>query len=179
MQPAPINYDQDFPPLESQPNQTQNNGNEYFSQYQLWVMEKNIAATAKRKEENDKINQEFPDIELISYKDPYKSLAGKLCGVQIWKRVLREVTDVNKDFHSLRACIGIVGDTIGVLHFLLYPNDGAIADKPLCGRILIPTDYPKTTSCTYVDSNKQMQRRCLSELWPNSQSERDALQYVF
>jgi ubiquitin-protein ligase len=36
-----------------------------------------------------------------------------------------------------------VADTIGILHYLMYPADGAMADKPLCGRVLIPKEYPE------------------------------------
>lgn len=88
--------------------------------------------------------QELEDFEQVDGKKMYETLIGsnKLCGPQAWKRVLREVKDVNDDFHSLRTCIGVVQDTIGALHYLLYPTDGALADKPLCGRILIPKDYP-------------------------------------
>ena len=49
---------------------------------------------------------------------------------------------MNAYFKSLKTYIGVVADTIGALHFLLYPGDGAMADKPLCGRILIPKNYP-------------------------------------
>ena len=75
---------------------------------------------------------------------------GKLCGPTVWKRVLREMKDVNDDFHSLRTHMAPVADMIGVLHFLVYPADGAMADKPLCGRILIPKYYPKVPPVVHL-----------------------------
>lgn len=74
----------------------------------------------------------------------------RLCGPQIWKRVLREIKDVNDDFKTLRTTIGVVADMIGALHFLMYPSDGAMADKPLCGRILIPKTYPEIAPVVHL-----------------------------
>ena len=84
------------------------------------------------------------DLEQVGGKDLYKTLinSNMLCTSNAWKRVLREAQEINANFRSLKTCIGVVTDTIGALHFLLYPGDGAMADKPLCGRILIPRDYP-------------------------------------
>ena len=84
------------------------------------------------------------DLEQVAGKDLYKTLisSDRFCNSHAWKRVLREAQEINANFRSLKTCIAVVADTIGVLHFLLYPGDGAMADKPLCGRILIPKHYP-------------------------------------
>jgi ubiquitin-protein ligase len=90
--------------------------------------------------------------EFLKAKENYNDLVKteKLCNALIWKRILREVKDVNDDFISLRTNIGIVEDTIGVLHFLLYPGDGALSEKPLCGRIIIPYDYPTSPPIVHL-----------------------------
>ena len=84
------------------------------------------------------------DLEKVQGTEFYQPLLDKdlLCGQKQWVRVLREVAGVNKDFQNLRTYIAPVTSFIGVFHYLIYPADGAMADQPLCGRILIPKAYP-------------------------------------
>ena len=86
----------------------------------------------------------FAGLEKVEGTDIYTPLVEKdlLCGQQQWLRVLREVANVNKDFNNLRTYIAPVSSFIGVFHYLIYPADGAMADQPLCGRVLIPKNYP-------------------------------------
>ena len=74
----------------------------------------------------------------------------KLCSLANYKKVLKEVQDVNDDFKTLRTRIEAVPDYLGIFHFLLYPSDGAIADKPICGRIFITSDYPQGPPIVHV-----------------------------
>ncbi len=61
----------------------------------------------------------------------------------IYKRVVREMNEVNEDFHSLRTVVTpSVNGMMNVFNFVMYPNDGAFCSLPLIGRIVIPKNYP-------------------------------------
>ncbi len=96
-------------------------------------------------EEHD-VNALIADFEKVYAKEMtgYADLiaSGKLCSLQSYKRILKEVRDINADFHTLRTCVSPVEDVVGILHFIMTPSDGAMAEKQLCGRILIPNSYP-------------------------------------
>lgn len=100
----------------------------------------------------DLLVTELSKFEQVDGKGIYTSLvdSGKLCYIKTWFRVLKEVSYVNADFQTLRTFIAPVTDVVGVLHFLMYPADGAMADKPLCGRILIPRDYPSSPPVVHL-----------------------------
>jgi hypothetical protein len=60
-----------------------------------------------------------------------------------YKRVIREIIDVNNDFHSLRTVITpSTSGEMDLFNFVMYPNDGAFCSLPLIGRIIIPPTYP-------------------------------------
>jgi ubiquitin-protein ligase len=60
-----------------------------------------------------------------------------------YKRVIREIIDVNNDFHSLRTVITpSTSGKMDLFNFVMYPNDGAFCSLPLIGRIIIPPTYP-------------------------------------
>ena len=62
----------------------------------------------------------------------------------IYKRVIKEMIDVNEDFHTLRTVVTpSVSGMMNVFNFVMYPNDGAFCSLPLIGRIIIPNSYPK------------------------------------
>ena len=88
--------------------------------------------------------QILENLEKVEGTEIYQPLITKgcLCDQKQWMRVLREVAEVNRDFQNLRTYIAPVSSFIGIFHFLIYPADGAMADQPLCGRILIPKHYP-------------------------------------
>ena len=90
------------------------------------------------------VGQILDNLEKVQGTETYKPLIDNdlLCGQKQWMRVLREVAEVNKDFQNLRTYIAPVTSFIGIFHYLIYPADGAMADQPLCGRILIPKAYP-------------------------------------
>lgn len=61
----------------------------------------------------------------------------------VFKRVLEEIEQVNKDFHTLRTII--VPDPeqhINLFYFTMIPNDGVMAHSKLIGRMIIPKEYP-------------------------------------
>ena len=101
--------------------------------------------------------QIFEDLEKVEGADIYKPLIdqGKLCGQKQWMRILREVAEVNNDFHNLRTYIAPVSSYIGIFHYLIYPADGAMADQPLCGRILIPKEYPTLPPVVHLLTQNQ------------------------
>ncbi len=62
---------------------------------------------------------------------------------KVYKRVIKEIIDVNNDFHSLRTVITpSVSGNMSLFNFVMYPNDGAFCSLPLIGRIIIPPTYP-------------------------------------
>jgi ubiquitin-protein ligase len=56
-------------------------------------------------------------------------------------RVIREIQDVNADFHSLRT---VLKETDHKLkwNFVMFPNDGAMSRLPLIGELIIRPTYP-------------------------------------
>src|SRR5574343_600207 len=85
---------------------------------------------------------EYPEFD-------YETIRHKLCSAQTFQRVLKEASDVNSEFHTLRTIIK-AADTVGVLHFVQYPADGALTNKPIFGRILIPRDYPENPPIVHI-----------------------------
>ena len=62
---------------------------------------------------------------------------------KVYKRVIKEIIDVNNDFHSLRTVVTpSVSGNMNLFNFVMYPNDGAFCSLPLIGRIIIPATYP-------------------------------------
>ncbi|OAL47014.1 hypothetical protein IQ07DRAFT_647285 [Pyrenochaeta sp. DS3sAY3a] len=63
-----------------------------------------------------------------------------------FKRVLREVKEVNNDFFNLRTVISpdTVGDDDTRFFFMMLPNDGAMAHQTLVGTFYIPEEYPES-----------------------------------
>ena len=62
---------------------------------------------------------------------------------EVFKRVLREIKDVNDDFFNLRTVIVLDPDhDINTFYFTMIPNDGLYCHLPLIGRIIIPSGYP-------------------------------------
>jgi len=62
---------------------------------------------------------------------------------EIFKRVLKEIKDVNNDFFNLRTIIiPDPDDNVNVFYFTMIPNDGLYCHLPLVGRIIIPESYP-------------------------------------
>lgn len=62
---------------------------------------------------------------------------------EIFKRVLKEIKDVNDDFFNLRTIIiPDPDDNVNVFYFTMIPNDGLFCHLPLIGRIIIPDAYP-------------------------------------
>jgi ubiquitin-protein ligase len=58
-------------------------------------------------------------------------------------RVLKEITELNNEFHSLRTVMQPdPEDYINLFYFTMVPNDGAMAHQPLVGRMIIPKTYP-------------------------------------
>jgi ubiquitin-protein ligase len=98
------------------------------------------------------LQAELQNLEQLEGREIYDKViqADLLCSVKQWVRVLKEVRELNKDFHTLRTCMGAVSNIVGVLHFMMYPADGAFADKPLCGRILIPKAYPDSPPVVHL-----------------------------
>jgi len=61
----------------------------------------------------------------------------------VFKRVLREIKEVNDDFFNLRTIIVLDPDhDINTFYFTMIPNDGLYCHLPLIGRIIIPPGYP-------------------------------------
>ena len=61
----------------------------------------------------------------------------------VYKRLLREISDVNEDYFSLRTVVTpSINGMMNVFNFVMYPNDGAFCSLPLIGRIVIRTTYP-------------------------------------
>lgn len=79
----------------------------------------------------------------------YKSIESQLCSPQTFVRIIKELDDVNDDFKSLRTVIKPT-ETVGVLHFVQYPADGALADKPIYGRIIITKLYPTEPPIVHI-----------------------------
>ena len=62
---------------------------------------------------------------------------------EIFKRVLKEIKDVNDDFFNLRTVIvPDPDDNVNTFYFTMIPNDGLFCHLPLIGRIIIPVTYP-------------------------------------
>ncbi len=85
---------------------------------------------------------EYPEFD-------YKKIADKLCTPQTFQRILKEIKDTNDDFKTLRTVITET-ETVGVLHFVQYPADGALADKPIFGRIIITKYYPQEAPIVHI-----------------------------
>lgn len=95
-----------------------------------------------------------PDVELdlefnkISLKDDEIKSFPATCIIpstqlHVFKRLLHEIEDVNKDFHSLRTVIIVDPEEhINLFYFVMFPNDGAIAHLPVYGRMIITNEYP-------------------------------------
>lgn len=59
-------------------------------------------------------------------------------------RVLKEIKELNDEFHSLRTVMHPdPEDHINLFYFTMVPNDGAMAHQPLVGRMIIPKTYPE------------------------------------
>lgn len=101
-------------------------------------------------DENEIIKVESPIIklipELLDLEEalPINEEAGIVStDPNIYKRVVREMNEVNEDFHSLRTVVTpSVNGMMNVFNFVMYPNDGAFCSLPLIGRIVIPESYP-------------------------------------
>lgn len=83
------------------------------------------------------MNQYSDPTDQFDYNDQVKSKL--LNDITKYKKILTEIEEVNKDFYTLRTKI-VPNENI--MHFIMYPADGAICDKPLFGRIFIPLEYP-------------------------------------
>lgn len=55
---------------------------------------------------------------------------------------MKEVQDVNNDFHSLRTVLRQKADNMYQWNFIMFPNDGAMSHLPLVGELIIPLTYP-------------------------------------
>jgi ubiquitin-protein ligase len=63
--------------------------------------------------------------------------------IPIFKRVLSEIKEINKQFHNLRTVIHPDPEgQVNIFYFLTLPNDGAFCHLPLFGRFIIPKGYP-------------------------------------
>ena len=100
------------------------------------------------------VQKHLDSLEKVQGPSIYQPLVDRncLCDQKQWSRVLREVADVNNDFNNLRTYIAPVSSFIGVFHYLMYPADGALADQPLWGRILIPKRYPTVPPVVHLIS---------------------------
>jgi len=85
---------------------------------------------------------EYPEFD-------YNKIKDKLCTPQTFQKILKEVKDVNDDFHNLRTVIKET-ETVGVLHFIQYPADGALSNKPIFGRVIITNYYPETPPIVHI-----------------------------
>jgi ubiquitin-protein ligase len=79
----------------------------------------------------------------------YSTISDKLCSPQTFVRILKEISDTNDDFKTLRTIIKET-ETVGVLHFVQYPADGALADKPIFGRIIVTKYYPSEAPVVHI-----------------------------
>jgi ubiquitin-protein ligase len=84
----------------------------------------------------------FPEFDYSKIKD-------QLCSAATFARVLKEVNDTNDDFLSLRTDI-IQTETVGILHFVQYPADGALCNKPIFGRIIFNRYYPSSPPVVHI-----------------------------
>ena len=86
----------------------------------------------------------IPDLLNLEEALPIDEQAGIVStNPNVYKRVIKEMNDVNEDFHSLRTVVTpSVNGMMNVFNFVMYPNDGAFCSLPLIGRIIIPTSYP-------------------------------------
>jgi ubiquitin-protein ligase len=87
-------------------------------------------------------NQDFPEFD-------YDVIKNNLCSLQTFQRVLAEIKNLNDDFFTLRTIIKET-EFVGVLHFIQYPADGALSDKPIFGRIIITNTYPETAPIVHI-----------------------------
>jgi ubiquitin-protein ligase len=107
-----------------------------------------------KQEEEKKRNEISPEEEALlnSLKNKFETVNSghlnsqykpfKPCSLKNWIRVLKETDDVLSEVLTLRCFISPVEDFVGVLHFLISPADGSMADKFLCGRVLFTSEYP-------------------------------------
>jgi ubiquitin-protein ligase len=84
----------------------------------------------------------FPEFNYTLIKD-------RLCDSKTFQRILKEAQDTNDDFKTLRTVITPT-DTIGVLHFVQYPADGALTDKPIFGRVIVTKYYPTEAPVVHI-----------------------------
>jgi ubiquitin-protein ligase len=86
----------------------------------------------------------IPELVNLEEAQPISEEAGIVStDPNIYKRVVREMNEVNEDFHSLRTVVTpSVNGMMNVFNFVMYPNDGAFCSLPLIGRIVIPPSYP-------------------------------------
>ncbi len=80
----------------------------------------------------------------------YSKISDKLCTLYNYKRIQKEVSDVNNDFKTLRTRMELHPDFMGIIHFIQYPNDGAITGRPVCGRIIILKEYPNIPPVVHI-----------------------------
>lgn len=87
----------------------------------------------------------IPDLLNLEEALPIDEQAGVVStNPNVYKRVVKEMKDVNDDFYSLRTVVTpSVNGMMNVFNFIMYPNDGAFCSLPLIGRIIIPTSYPQ------------------------------------
>jgi ubiquitin-protein ligase len=113
--------------------------------------------TNEIKQETNEIKQETNQFKLISpifftkvgellasrqIPEPIEKF-DKLLPREIFKRVLKEIKDVNDDFFNLRTVIvPDPDDNVNIFYFTMIPNDGLYCHLPLVGRIIIPDAYP-------------------------------------
>ncbi|KAJ3296179.1 hypothetical protein HK104_001917 [Borealophlyctis nickersoniae] len=61
-----------------------------------------------------------------------------------YKRILAEIQEVNRDFHSLRTLIQPDPDgSLRLFYFVMIPNDGALAHQTLIGKLVFKDTYPE------------------------------------
>ncbi|KAI1337969.1 hypothetical protein F5Y15DRAFT_388453 [Xylariaceae sp. FL0016] len=69
----------------------------------------------------------------------------------IYKRVWKEIEDVNSDFFNLRTKISPdPHDDMTRFYFVMLPNDGAMAHLPLVGCFYIPEQYPDSPPAVHL-----------------------------
>ncbi len=72
----------------------------------------------------------------------------------MYKRIYRELQDIEADFHSLRTCFKAKSDA-SVMHqyFVIVPNDGPMCHLPLIGELIIPEQYPDKAPVIHLFSS--------------------------
>jgi ubiquitin-protein ligase len=64
--------------------------------------------------------------------------------LKTFQKVLMQVKECNEQFETLRTVIHPDPEEhINLFYFVMLPNDGALANQPLIGRMIIPVGYPQ------------------------------------